>query len=45
MYCTPGCMTRLANVKPGQYYAIAPEKCDGCRKCAEECPTGFLEMS
>jgi len=45
MYCTPGCMTRLANVKPGQYYAIKPDKCDGCRKCAEECPAGFLEMS
>ena len=45
MYCTPGCMTRLSNVTPGQYYAINPEKCDGCRKCAEECPSGFLEMS
>jgi Pyruvate/2-oxoacid:ferredoxin oxidoreductase delta subunit len=45
MYCTPGCMTRLPTVMPGQYYAINPEKCDGCRKCAEECPSGFLEMS
>jgi NADPH-dependent glutamate synthase beta subunit-like oxidoreductase len=45
MYCTPGCMTRLPHVTPGQYYAINPEKCDGCRKCAEECPSGFLEMS
>ena len=45
MYCTPGCMTRLPHVAPGQYYAINPEKCDGCRKCAEECPSGFLEMS
>jgi NADPH-dependent glutamate synthase beta subunit-like oxidoreductase/Pyruvate/2-oxoacid:ferredoxin oxidoreductase delta subunit len=45
MYCTPGCMTRLPAVMAGQYYAIKTEKCDGCRKCAEECPTGFLEMT
>ncbi len=45
MYCTPGCMTRLASVAPGQYYAVHLDKCDGCRKCAEECPAGFLEMS
>jgi NADPH-dependent glutamate synthase beta subunit-like oxidoreductase len=45
MYCTPGCMSRVANVSPGKYFTITTEKCDGCRKCAEECPTGFLEMS
>jgi Pyruvate/2-oxoacid:ferredoxin oxidoreductase delta subunit len=45
MYCTPGCMTRLATVAPGRYYAITTEKCDGCRKCSEECPSGFLDMS
>jgi Pyruvate/2-oxoacid:ferredoxin oxidoreductase delta subunit len=44
MYCTPGCMTRLPSVKPGAYFTINSEKCDGCRKCAEECPSGFLEM-
>jgi NADPH-dependent glutamate synthase beta subunit-like oxidoreductase/Pyruvate/2-oxoacid:ferredoxin oxidoreductase delta subunit len=45
MYCTPGCMTPVPNAAPGKYYAIKSEKCDGCRKCAEECPTGFLEMT
>jgi Pyruvate/2-oxoacid:ferredoxin oxidoreductase delta subunit len=44
MYCTPGCMTRLPSVKPGEYFTINSVKCDGCRKCAEECPSGFLEM-
>jgi NADPH-dependent glutamate synthase beta subunit-like oxidoreductase/Pyruvate/2-oxoacid:ferredoxin oxidoreductase delta subunit len=44
MYCTPGCMTRLPTVAPGRYFAISTEKCDGCRKCAEECPSGFLDM-
>ena len=45
MYCTPGCMKRLSVPAPGQYFTIATDKCDGCRKCAEECPAGFLEMS
>jgi Pyruvate/2-oxoacid:ferredoxin oxidoreductase delta subunit len=44
MYCTPGCMTRVADAAPGHYYAIHAEKCDGCRKCSEECPAGFLDM-
>jgi NADPH-dependent glutamate synthase beta subunit-like oxidoreductase len=45
MYCTPGCMSKLPAPLPGRYFAISTEKCDGCRKCAEECPAGFLEMS
>jgi NADPH-dependent glutamate synthase beta subunit-like oxidoreductase/Pyruvate/2-oxoacid:ferredoxin oxidoreductase delta subunit len=45
MYCTPGCMSRLPNPIPGRYFAITTEKCDGCRKCSEECPVGFLDMS
>ncbi len=45
MFCTPGCMTRLPEVQPGAYFTIKLENCDGCRKCAEECPCGYLEMS
>jgi NADPH-dependent glutamate synthase beta subunit-like oxidoreductase/Pyruvate/2-oxoacid:ferredoxin oxidoreductase delta subunit len=45
MYCTPGCVSRLPDAQPGRYFAINTDKCDGCRKCAEECPAGFLEMS
>jgi Pyruvate/2-oxoacid:ferredoxin oxidoreductase delta subunit len=45
MYCTPGCMSRLPDAQPGRYFAINTDKCDGCRKCAEECPAAFLEMS
>jgi formate dehydrogenase major subunit len=44
MYCTPGCMSRLPNAHLGRYFAINTDKCDGCRKCAEECPSGFLDM-
>ena len=45
MYCTPGCMSKAPDARPGRYFNINTDKCDGCRKCAEECPAGFLEMS
>lgn len=44
MYCTPGCFSKVPHTQPGSYFAINLEKCDGCRKCAEECPSTFLEM-
>ncbi len=36
-----------AIVKPeerGQLYTFKLEFCQGCKKCAEECPCGFIEM-
>lgn len=45
MYCTPGCFTKIPQAQAGSYFTIHLEKCDGCRKCAEECPSSFLEMS
>ena len=45
MFCTPGCMKRLADASPGNYFGIQLDKCDGCRKCVDECPCGFLEMT
>jgi len=45
MYCTPGCMKRSTDRRPGHYFEINLDLCDGCRKCAEECPCGFLEMA
>jgi Pyruvate/2-oxoacid:ferredoxin oxidoreductase delta subunit len=34
----------LRPLEKGQPYRFRLEFCQGCRKCAEECPTGFIEM-
>ncbi len=44
MYCTPSCFKKIATPQPGVYYKVDLGTCDGCRKCAEECPCGFLDM-
>jgi NADPH-dependent glutamate synthase beta subunit-like oxidoreductase/ferredoxin len=41
-YCGPGAFTRLERVLPGAYFALSPDRCEGCRKCIEICPCGFL---
>ena len=44
MYCTPSCFTKVENPAPGNYYTIRLDTCDGCNKCVESCPCGFLTM-
>jgi NADPH-dependent glutamate synthase beta subunit-like oxidoreductase/Pyruvate/2-oxoacid:ferredoxin oxidoreductase delta subunit len=45
MYCTPSCIKKVSTpAKPGDYYTIRLDTCDGCKKCADECPCGFLDM-
>ena len=44
MYCTPGCFLKLNPPQHGQYYKVKIDTCDGCKKCADECPCGFLDM-
>jgi len=42
MFCSDS-----AVVKPsakGEFYTYLDDKCTGCKKCAEECPSGFLDM-
>lgn len=41
MYCTPSCFVKLPK---GEHYKIKLELCNGCKKCAEECPCGYIEM-
>ncbi|MBN1609100.1 MAG: FAD-dependent oxidoreductase [Polyangiaceae bacterium] len=45
MYCTPGCMKRSPSASPGRYFTIQLDTCDGCKKCSEECPCGYLDMT
>ncbi len=44
MYCTPSCFKKLSEPRPGYYYSVDLSTCDGCKKCAEQCPCGFLVM-
>jgi NADPH-dependent glutamate synthase beta subunit-like oxidoreductase len=45
LYCTPGCFERVPHPAPGEpYFSVSLAKCDGCDKCAEGCPSGFIEM-
>ena len=42
MFCNPHGYTRLQEVAPGAYYALALDQCEGCGKCIELCPCGFI---
>ncbi len=44
MYCTPSCFKKVPEAAVGTYFKIALDTCDGCKKCADECPCGFLDM-
>ncbi len=44
MYCTPSCFSKIEPSTPGNYYTVRLDTCDGCNKCVEACPCGFLMM-
>jgi NADPH-dependent glutamate synthase beta subunit-like oxidoreductase len=41
MYCTPNAFVRLPK---GEHYKVKLELCNGCKKCAEQCPCGYIDM-
>jgi Pyruvate/2-oxoacid:ferredoxin oxidoreductase delta subunit len=45
MYCQTSCFKKKKEIEPGEYfYSIDLSKCDGCKKCSEECPCGYLDL-
>jgi Pyruvate/2-oxoacid:ferredoxin oxidoreductase delta subunit len=42
MYCTPHCIEKLPK---GEHYKLKLDLCNGCGKCQETCPCGFIEMN
>ena len=40
-YCGDGAITKLPK---GEHYEFKLDKCIGCKKCAEECPCGLIDM-
>lgn len=43
MYCNGAGFTRIEETSPGNYFALALDACEGCGKCIEICPCGYLE--
>jgi NADPH-dependent glutamate synthase beta subunit-like oxidoreductase len=41
MYCTNSCFVKLPK---GEHYRVKLEVCNGCKKCAEACPCGYIDM-
>jgi ferredoxin len=42
MYCSSNCFVKLPK---GEHYKIKLELCNGCKKCAEVCPCGYIELN
>jgi NADPH-dependent glutamate synthase beta subunit-like oxidoreductase len=44
MYCQSNCFKRVPDKSQGHYFTMDLNVCDGCKKCAEECPCGYLDL-
>jgi NADPH-dependent glutamate synthase beta subunit-like oxidoreductase/Pyruvate/2-oxoacid:ferredoxin oxidoreductase delta subunit len=45
MYCSDGAVQKKSKDLPrGTHYEFILEKCQGCKKCAEACPCGYIDM-
>jgi len=43
MYCNAIGFSPVKDAAPGRYYTLALDACEGCGKCIELCPCGYLE--
>jgi NADPH-dependent glutamate synthase beta subunit-like oxidoreductase len=43
MYCNKAGFTRIEKSAPGNYFIMALDACEGCGKCIELCPCGYIE--
>jgi len=45
MYCSDGAVEKKSkDTERGTHYSFVLEKCQGCKKCAEACPCGYIDM-
>ena len=44
-YCNGFGFTKIAEPRPGTYFALAVERCEECGKCIDICPCGYLSAS
>jgi NADPH-dependent glutamate synthase beta subunit-like oxidoreductase len=44
MYCQNSCFKKRADADSGDYYDLDLTLCDGCKKCGEECPCGYIDL-
>jgi NADPH-dependent glutamate synthase beta subunit-like oxidoreductase/Pyruvate/2-oxoacid:ferredoxin oxidoreductase delta subunit len=42
MYCNPAGYVRVEEVEPGCYFTLAQDACEGCGKCIDLCPCGYI---
>ncbi len=42
MYCQANCFKKIPGPVAGFYYEASLATCDGCKKCWEECPCGYI---
>lgn len=42
MYCSKNCFVKLPK---GEHYKIRLDLCNGCGKCVESCPCGYIEIN
>lgn len=42
MFCNAQGFVRIESPAPGRYFALSLDACEGCGKCIEMCPCGYL---